>query len=142
MTDFDRAIEWLFRKEGGYSNDPADYGGETMLGISKRYFPVQFSEIMALPDDQKMPHARHFYEVEFWRKFGCDTMIYPLNIIIFDSAVNTGKSFYAQNDFWYDILFKRLKHHSKRVEDDKTQLKFLRGWLNRVIGLYEEFVRG
>jgi len=142
MSDFDQAIEWLFRKEGGYSNDPSDYGGETMLGISKRYFPKQFTEIMALPDDQKMSYARDFYEVEFWCKFKCDLHDYPLNIIIFDCAVNTGKSFYVQNDFWYDVLFRRLKHHSQRVKDDPTQLKFLRGWLERVIGLYEEFVKG
>ena len=37
MTEaFDKAFELLMEYEGGYSNDPADRGGETRFGISKR----------------------------------------------------------------------------------------------------------
>lgn len=140
--NFARAFLFVCDREGWYSNHPADYGGETLLGISKRYWPKEFEEIKTLPDDKKLLYARDFYEINFWRKFNCNSYVYPLDIIIFDSVVNTGKSFYTQNDFWYDVLFKRLKHHSQRVKDDPTQLKFLRGWLERVIGLYEEFVKG
>ena len=34
--DFDQAFEKLIGHEGGYVNNPADPGGETKFGISRR----------------------------------------------------------------------------------------------------------
>lgn len=39
MAEFDPAVEYILREEGGYSNDPRDAGGETNFGISKRWHP-------------------------------------------------------------------------------------------------------
>ncbi|HIA2409759.1 TPA: glycosyl hydrolase 108 family protein, partial [Burkholderia contaminans] len=36
MSSFDDAFEALMGNEGGYSNSPADPGGETMWGITAR----------------------------------------------------------------------------------------------------------
>lgn len=36
---FDRAYDLLIENEGGYSNHPADNGGETRFGISKARYP-------------------------------------------------------------------------------------------------------
>lgn len=137
--NFPKAIEFLFRAEGYYSNDALDSGGETLLGISKNNWPVQFNEIMALPDEEKRQYAIDFYEVHFWKRFGCDLMVYPLDIGNFDCAVNTGRVFYTEGDNFADILFKRLKHYSAIVKRNPSQIKFLRGWVNRVISLWEEF---
>ncbi len=35
--NFDLAFDRLVTSEGGYVNDPADPGGETKFGISKRW---------------------------------------------------------------------------------------------------------
>ena len=39
MANFEYAIERLFGLEGGYARHPADPGGETYRGISRRYHP-------------------------------------------------------------------------------------------------------
>ena len=39
MAEFGRAINTVLQNEGGYVHDPADAGGETKFGISKRSFP-------------------------------------------------------------------------------------------------------
>ena len=39
MDLFEQAITTTLQHEGGYVNDPADPGGETRYGISKRAFP-------------------------------------------------------------------------------------------------------
>ena len=109
-----------------------------MLGISKNNWPVQFNEIMSLPDDQKRQYAIHFYEVHFWNEFNCDLYVYPIDMANFDSAVNMGKVFYTEGDTLSDILFKRLNYYSMIVKRNPSQIKFLRGWMNRVISLWEE----
>ena len=37
--DFETAFHALIGNEGGYANNPADPGGETKYGISKRAYP-------------------------------------------------------------------------------------------------------
>ena len=39
IDNFTRAISFVLKWEGGYVNDPADPGGKTKYGISKRYHP-------------------------------------------------------------------------------------------------------
>jgi lysozyme family protein len=40
VANFDLAVAVIFQHEGGYSNNPADPGGETNYGISKRIYPT------------------------------------------------------------------------------------------------------
>jgi len=35
-------------------------------------------------------YAKRFYKEKFWYRFNCDLMQFPLNIIVFDTAVNMG----------------------------------------------------
>ena len=60
MTTFDAAIEVVLKKEGGYVHDPADAGGETHFGISKRRYPE--IDIKGLTRDG----AIHIYRRDFW----------------------------------------------------------------------------
>lgn len=60
MADFDKAIEVVLAKEGGYVHDPADAGGETHFGISKRRYPEV--DIKALRREQ----AIALYRRDFW----------------------------------------------------------------------------
>lgn len=39
MADFDQAHKFVERREGFYSNDPADPGGETLYGIARTRHP-------------------------------------------------------------------------------------------------------
>lgn len=63
MVSFDTAIEYVLQNEGGYVNDPADPGGETNFGISKRSYPNV--DIRNLTRDG----AKAIYLRDFW-KFG------------------------------------------------------------------------
>lgn len=60
MADFNFAITIVIRNEGGYVNNPADPGGETKYGISKRSYPSV--DIKNLTVDQ----AEDIYRRDFW----------------------------------------------------------------------------
>src|SRR6185436_6042931 len=61
MADFNLAIDEILIQEGGYVNDPADRGGETKYGISKRSFPQV--DIPSLTVEE----AKSLYRETYWR---------------------------------------------------------------------------
>jgi len=76
-------------KNGGYTNHPADPGGETKWGISKRSYPDL--DIANLTLDQ----AREIYFNDYWQAAGnqesyCSEMPWPLSLVHFDCTVNVG----------------------------------------------------
>jgi lysozyme family protein len=82
MTDFDTAFERLIGNEGGYTNNPADPGGETKFGISKRAYPDV--EIASLTMEQ----AKALYLRDFWNPLAD---AHPaIKFQVFDFAVNAG----------------------------------------------------
>lgn len=85
MSDFHRAFDMLIESEGGYSGDPADPGGETIFGISKRAYPQEDIQFLTLE------RAKEIYRRDYWDTIRADELPYPINILIFDAAVNQGK---------------------------------------------------
>lgn len=81
---WERAVAFVLRLEGGYVNDPNDPGGETKYGISKRSYP-QLDIANLTEADAKAIYAR-----DYWQASGADGLPWPLSLIHFDSAVNTG----------------------------------------------------
>jgi len=78
MKDFDKAIKFVLKWEGKYSNDPQDPGGETKYGISKRSYPeLDISKLT-------LKQAKEIYYQNYWLKCGCDSLPYPFNIVVFD----------------------------------------------------------
>jgi lysozyme family protein len=82
--NFDAAFEILLGHEGGYSNNPADPGGETNFGISKRAYPNEDIKGMALE------RAREIYHRDYWVLAGCESVPGPIKFQLFDMAVNSG----------------------------------------------------
>lgn len=72
--------------EGGYVNDPRDPGGETKYGISKRSYPKE--DIKNLTKER----AYEIYLNDYWNKVQADKFKFPLNLMVFDFAVNSGPS--------------------------------------------------
>ena len=128
--DFEKALKFVLKWEGRYSNDPNDPGGETKYGISKRSYPeLDISKLT-------LKQAKEIYYKNYWLKTGCDELPYPFNIIVFDTAVNMGRRRATEllntyND-WRDYLLKRLCTYSKF----KQSKLYFRGWANRVLDLY------
>jgi lysozyme family protein len=82
--NFDQAFDHLIGHEGGYVNSPADPGGETKFGISKRSYPQL--DIKALTLDQ----AKTIYLADYWTKAGCPKVPEAVRFDLFDMAVNSG----------------------------------------------------
>lgn len=85
-SDWETAIAFVLKEEGGYTVDPNDHGGETNFGISKRRYPSE--DIKNMTD----VHARELYQRDFWNALRCDELPTPLSIAVFDAAVNQGEN--------------------------------------------------
>jgi lysozyme family protein len=84
---FQLAMVKVFRDEGGYVNDPADAGGETKYGISKRSYPNE--DIKNLTMDR----ARQIYYRDWWQKYGYGKIVdHRLADKVFNTAINIGAS--------------------------------------------------
>jgi lysozyme family protein len=82
--DFNTAFSILIGHEGGYVNDPADPGGETKFGISKRAYPDV--DIANLTIEQ----AQAIYKKDYWDAIEADKLPDEVRFSIFDAAVNSG----------------------------------------------------
>ena len=84
---FLRAVEVVLKHEGGYVNNPADPGGETKYGISKRSYPNL--DIENLTREQ----AIEIYYRDWWQKYRYGE-IEDLTVAtkVFDLSVNMGPS--------------------------------------------------
>ena len=128
---FEKSVEFVLKSEGGYVNNPADPGGETNFGISKRAYPNV--DIKNLTRES----AIKIYETDYWFKSGADKLPWPLCLVHFDSAVQHGNKrandllMSAKND-WRDYLILRIKFYN-----DIKNKTFLSGWINRCISLLE-----
>lgn len=86
LSEFDSAFENVVGIEGGYVNDPDDPGGETKYGISKRSYPHLDIKNLTLAQ------AKAIYYNDYWIAAKCDWLPEPLNVYVFDAAVNQGLS--------------------------------------------------
>lgn len=85
MNNFYKAVEFVLKHEGYYSNDLKDPGGETKFGISKRAYPNL--DIKNLTREQ----AIDIYKRDYWDKLP-DGLSKNVHGALFDCAVNTGIS--------------------------------------------------
>lgn len=133
ISDFKRAVEFTLKWEGGYSNDPDDPGGETKYGISKRAHPE--CDIKNLSEQE----AIQIYISDYWLSSGCESVGYPMNLVVFDSAVNCGtgtaKGWLRMSTTPQDLINMRREYYLGLVKKKPALKKFLKGWLNRIADL-------
>jgi lysozyme family protein len=161
IENFDISLQNVLKSEGGYVWDKDDAGGETNFGVTKQAWseylkrPIEDGEMKALTVDAIKP----FYKKMYWDKLCCDSLPDGVDYAVFDFGVNAGtgrsakflqkavgavpdgvigagtlarvrsmkavivlKTFSDQKDAFYNSL----------VENNPTQSKFLKGWLNRI----------
>ena len=82
--DFDEAFERLIGHEGGYVNSPADPGGETKYGISKRSYPHLDIQNLTIAESKRL------YKRDYWGPSGCDAVPDGIKFLMFDAGVNSG----------------------------------------------------
>ncbi|HPA53215.1 MAG TPA: glycosyl hydrolase 108 family protein, partial [Thermoanaerobaculia bacterium] len=143
--DFERALEFTLRWEGGKVDDPHDHGGRTNRGITQRTYDgwrsdhdLPARDVYLLEEDELQDIYRTLY---WWVAKGEE---WPASLVTFDTAVLFGASRAAewlQAASWADvapakrawaILCLRRERHRDRVAKDRTQARFWAGWMNRL----------
>ena len=81
---FRRALDFTLAQEGGYVHDPADPGGETKFGISKRAYPdVEIAQLTRAD-------AAAIYHRDYWMPLRGDDLPPLTALVLFDWAVHSG----------------------------------------------------
>jgi lysozyme family protein len=84
VDPFDAAVNEVLGEEAGYVNNPADPGGETKWGISKRAFPQV--DIASLSRDD----AKALYRTHYWDPLTPYHLGGKFQLVAFEAAVNQG----------------------------------------------------
>jgi lysozyme family protein len=153
MSNFENAVAMVLKLEGGYSNDPHDAGGETNWGITKREATdYGYSGSMR---ELPLQLAKAIYLKDYWQQCRCDELTPPLDILVFDCAVNQGpgmaikllqRSLGVPDD---GIIGPLTLQASKRADASKSYLterairymttpgfdRYGKGWLNRIFSI-------
>lgn len=176
--EFDKALPHILKYEGGYVNDPDDAGGETYRGIIKDTYD-SWRESKGLPtrsvrhleeeEDSLFggkchPEIKAIYRENYWVKGRAAELLWPLNLVHFDSVVNHGIGGGAEKlqaavgvkvdgafgpmtlgaarkldpkQAALKVIAVREAWYKRRVVQKPSQKKFLNGWLNRMKALRE-----
>lgn len=86
--NFDESFKKLIGHEGGYSNNPADPGGETMWGITARV--AKSWGYAGSMRDMPIETAKEIYSDLYWSKISADHLPEAVRFDVFDCAVNSG----------------------------------------------------
>ena len=144
-TDFEKALEFVLAREGGYVYDSDDLGGATNKGITQSIYNSWLKSIGKPSKDVKNitdAEVKEIYYKNYWLAAGCDKMTSKFAVVCFDTAVNMGVS--RVDEFlkaakWIDLnefYLARIRKYNEFAKN-QTQRKFLNGWLNRVFALID-----
>lgn len=162
MDNFQKALEFTLRWEGGFSDHPADKGGATMKGITQTVYDQYLRSIGApsypvrgIRDEE----VEWIYRRNYWEEIKGDGLPMPLAMAVFDCAVNSGPSrsvkllqaacgglvvdgdigpltlAAAQGVSVGKVIDQREAFLRRIVVRDASQKVFLAGWLNRTTAL-------
>jgi lysozyme family protein len=90
--NFDSALKAILHHEGGFVNHPADPGGMTNLGVTKKVWEewvghdVDEKQMRALTPEIVGP----MYKAKYWDKVKGDDLPTGVDYCVFDAAVNSG----------------------------------------------------
>ena len=93
MTRFSACLPHILRYEGGYVNDANDRGGATNQGVTQRVYDTwRAAQHLAPASVVHITPAEvaTIYERDYWTVAGCPSMPEPLDLAVFDAAVNSG----------------------------------------------------
>lgn len=85
---FEDALARVLTEEGGYSNHPADPGGETMYGITKSV-AAAYGYTGPMKDLPPII-VKSIYKRLYWDACRCEELPDALRYPVFDAAVNSG----------------------------------------------------
>jgi len=86
--NLEQSLKHLLGNEGGYSNNPADPGGETMYGVTLRV--ARAYGYTGTMKDLPWRTAMDIYTKNYWAPIKADQLPDALRFHVFDAAVNSG----------------------------------------------------
>ena len=84
LTEFEFALGFTRKEEGGTNLSVTDRGGATKYGISSKQYPDL--DILNLTWE----HAKQIYFKDYWIRNQCDRFSVEVGTTLFDSGVNCG----------------------------------------------------
>jgi len=168
VSGFVQALPVILRFEGGFVDDPIDRGGATNKGITQRTFDAwrvknRLGKVSVR--DITTEEVKDIYYRAYWLAGKCDALPWPASLAHFDASVNHGlrnaakllqRAVGATPDgrigpqtlasvnatptykLVDKLLWGRVRFYLKIVKRRPEQIKFLRGWLTRVLHLVDE----
>ena len=91
--DFQRCLQFVLQKEGGFVDHPADRGGATNRGITQGTYDDWRKRRGLLPQSVRLltdDDVAEIYRLDYWDKVRADELPAPVNLVVFDDAVNSG----------------------------------------------------
>lgn len=162
MNTFGKAMDFVFKWEGGLCEDAADAGGITNYGVCLRFLKsikpdASRDDIIHMSSEQ----AKDIFYNEFWLRCNCDQIPDKIAFALFDTAINLGckqavkllqRTIGVKDDGIIGIvtinecndrveeqdavvdafLKKRTQFYRDLANKKHSQQVFLNGWLNRV----------
>ena len=92
-TNFTPCLAVVLTEEGGYTNDPNDFGGPTNFGITLGDLKTWRNNNALTADDVKnmtKAEAQEIYRSEYWNPMQCGDLPNGIDLEVFDFGVNTG----------------------------------------------------
>ena len=90
---FDDALAFVLRWEGGFVDDPDDRGGATNKGCTQAVYDdwrerkhYDKRSVREIEDGE----VKQIYLEQYWKPSRCQSLDFPMSLILFDSAVNHG----------------------------------------------------
>lgn len=159
------ALPLVLKYEGGFVNDPDDRGGATNKGVTQKVYDfyrvkkgLEKQSVKFISNSE----VENIYYNEYWVPAKCNELSNKVAVAHFDTCVNSGikrgskilqkaagvlddgvignqtmaaVKRYSDTILMNKYLDERVRFLNIIVEKNPVQVKFLRGWLNRVNNL-------
>ena len=134
QDNFEKALEFTLPHEGVHSYD--QQGGDTRYGLARNFH----EDIpQAEWDNLTLDQAKAIYRSQYWNELHCDDLPFPLDVIVFDSAVNPGTGaaarFLAVTADHETYIYLRIQHYLKHSEP-----QYKAGLIQRCVDLRSKFI--
>lgn len=90
QDNFAQAYAFVFAREGGYVNNPADRGGPTNYGITHKTLAAWRGKPVSATDVRNLTkiEAREIYRKNYWDAYGLGDLPRLIAVTLFDSLTN------------------------------------------------------
>ena len=134
LSRFDECFKLVLDSEGGYSDNTDDKGGKTKYGITEATLNAAFKVGIVSHNNIKdltVEEAKTIYKVNYWDKCKCDDLPKPLDLYVFDTAVNCGVGTSAK--FLQEVINKAVGANILAVDGivGAMTIGAVEGWLSR-----------